>query len=218
MTLYRPSLRVTALLAALAAATTLSACAPLLLGGAIVGGSMVAIDRRTSGTQIDDQTIELKGMNRINETIGGRGSVSVTSYNRIVLLTGTVPSEADKATVERVVAGIENVRSVVNELAIGTPASFGNRSSDTLLTSKVKASFVDAKDLQVNAFKVVTERGVVYLMGRVTEREANRAAEIARGVSGVRKVVKVFEIVTEAELADLQTKPAAPPAPPPAKP
>jgi osmotically-inducible protein OsmY len=218
MTLYRPSLRVTALLAALAAATTLSACAPLLLGGAIVGGSMVAIDRRTSGTQIDDQTIELKGMNRINETIGGRGSVSVTSYNRIVLLTGTVPSEADKATVERVVAGIENLRSVVNELAIGTPASFGNRSSDTLLTSKVKASFVDAKDLQVNAFKVVTERGVVYLMGRVTEREANRAAEIARGVSGVRKVVKVFEIVTEAELADLQTKPAAPPAPPPAKP
>jgi osmotically-inducible protein OsmY len=200
----------TALLAALVASTALSACAPLLLGGAVVGGSMMAIDRRTSGAQIDDQTIEVKGIKRVNETIGDRGSVSVTSYNHVVLLTGTVTNEADKAAVERAVGAIESVRSVVNEVAIGTAASFGNRSSDTLVTSKVKASFVDAKDLQVNAFKVVTERGVVYLMGRVTEREANRAADIARGVSGVVKVVKVFETVTEAELADLQLKPAKP--------
>jgi osmotically-inducible protein OsmY len=212
MTLKSPPLRLTALLSALAAATALSACAPILLGGALVGGSMVAIDRRTSGAQVDDQAIEIKGSKRVNDTIGDRGSVSVTSYNRIVLLTGTVTSEPDKAAVERAVAGIDNVKSVVNEVAIGTAATFGNRSNDTLLTSKVKASMVDAKDVQANAFKVVTERGIVYLMGRVTEREANRAADIARGVSGVQKVVKVFEIVSDAELADLQPKPAPPPA------
>ena len=210
MTMTHPSMRLTALLAALVATTALGACAPLLLGGAIVGSSMMAIDRRTSGAQIDDQTIEVKGIKRVSESIGDRGSVSVTSYNHIVLLTGTVTNEADKAAVERAVGAIESVRSVVNELAIGAAASFGNRSNDTLLTSKVKASFVDAKDLQVNAFKVVTERGIVYLMGRVTERESNRASDIARGVGGVAKVVKVFEVVTEAELADLQPRPAKP--------
>ena len=209
----KPSMRLTALLGALAAASALTACAPLLLGGAIVGGSMAAIDRRSSGAQVDDQAIEIKGIKRVNEAIGDRGSVSVTSYNRIVLLTGTVTNEPDKAVVERVVTGIEGVRSVVNEIAVGPAASFGNRSNDTLLTSKVKASMVDAKDVQANAFKVVTERGIVYLMGRVTEREATRGADIARGVSGVVKVVKVFEIVSEAELAELQPpKPASAPA------
>jgi len=209
MTRTLPSLRLTALLAALVAATTLGACAPLLLGGAIVGSSIVVTDRRTSGTQVDDQGIELKGIRKVNDAIGDRGSVSVTSYNRVVLLTGTVLAEADKAAVERAAASIENVKSVVNEVAVGTAASFGNRSNDTLLTSKVKASFVDAKDVQVNAYKVVTERGIVYLLGRVTEREASRASDIARGVSGVQKVVRVFEIVSEAELADTQPKPAS---------
>ena len=204
-----PTLRLTALLAALAATFALSACAPLLLGGAIVGSSVMVTDRRTTGTQVDDQAIELKGGKRVSEAIGDRGSVSVTSYNRIVLLTGTVTNDADKAAVERAVAGIENVRSVVNELAIGAAASFGNRSNDTLLTSKIKASMVDAKDVQVNSYKVITERGIVYLMGRVTEREATRASDIARGVSGVRKVVRVFEIVSEAELADQQPRPAS---------
>lgn len=212
MTRTLPSLRLTALLAALVAATTLGACAPLLLGGAIVGSSIVVTDRRTSGTQVDDQGIELKGIRKVNDAIGDRGSVSVTSYNRVVLLTGTVLAEADKAAVERAAASIENVKSVVNEVAVGTAASFGNRSNDTLLTSKVKASFVDAKDVQVNAYKVVTERGIVYLLGRVTEREASRASDIARGVSGVQKVVRVFEIVSEAELADTQPKPASTPA------
>ncbi|MES3012297.1 MAG: BON domain-containing protein [Pseudomonadota bacterium] len=207
-----PSLRLTALLAALAAATALSACAPLLLGGAIMGSSMVVTDRRTSGAQVDDQAIELRATKRINDLLGDRGNVSTTSYNRIVLLTGNVTNEADKAAVERAVSAIENVKSVVNEVAIGAAASFGNRSNDTLLTSKVKASFVDAKDVQVNAYKVVTERGVVYLMGRVTEREATRASDIARGVSGVQKVVRVFEVVSEAELNDLQPKPAPAPA------
>ena len=213
MTMTTSSMRFSALrtlLGALAAATALSACAPLLLGGAVVGSSLMVTDRRSSGAQVDDQAIEIKGTKRINETIGDRGNVSTTSYNRIVLLTGSVTGEPDKAAVERVVSGIEGVRSVVNEVAIGSAASFGNRSNDTLLTGKIKASMVDAKDVQVNAFKVTTERGIVYLMGRVTEREATRAADIARGVSGVQKVVKVFEIVTEAELAEAQPRPAAP--------
>ena len=209
----RPALLPIALatLAALAASTLLGACAPLLIGGAMLGGSMVVTDRRSSGTQIDDQGIELKSINKVSEAIGNRGSVSITSYNRQVLITGEVPAEADKAAVEQAVARIDNVRLIVNELALTTGSTLGTRSNDTLLTSKVKASMVDAKDVQANAYKVVTERGVVYLMGRVTEREAARATDIARGVSGVRKVVRVFEIVSEAELANAQPAPAAKP-------
>jgi osmotically-inducible protein OsmY len=199
-----------ALIAATVLTAGLTACAPLIIGGAIVGGSM-AVDRRTSGAQVDDQAIELKGIKRVGDVLGDRGSVSVTSYNRVALLTGAVPSEADKAAVEQAIARIENVRSVVNELAIGFPASFGNRSNDALITSKVKASMVDAKDMQANAIKVVTERGAVYLMGRVTEREAKRASDIARGVSGVQKVVRVFDVISEAELAEVQTSPASAP-------
>ena len=210
LTRPRPNL-LKATLAALAATTLLGACAPLLIGGAMLGGSMVVTDRRSSGTQIDDQGIELKSINRVREAIGDRGSVSVTSYNRQVLITGEVPTESDKAAVEQAVARIDNVRLIVNELAIASGSSLGTRSNDTLLTSKVKASMVDAKDVQANAYKVVTERGVVYLMGRVTEREAMRATDIARGVSGVRKVVRVFEIVGEAELATGQAAPAAKP-------
>jgi len=207
----RPAiLRLSLLAGAIAASTLISACAPLLVGGAMVGSSLVATDRRTSGTQVEDQSIELKASRRVSETIGDRGHVNVTSYNRLVLITGEVPTEADKTSVEQAIARIDNVKSVVNELLIGTPSSFSTRSSDTLITSKVKASIVDAKDVQVNAFKVLTERGNVYLMGRVTEREADRAAYIARGVSGVLKVIKVFEVVTEAELAGMQTSaPAA---------
>ena len=211
------SLRLTLLASALSATTLMSGCA-LLVGGAIVGSSMVAVDRRTSGTQLEDQSIELKAVKRAGELLGDRGHINVTSYNRLVLITGEVPTEADKAAVEQAVTRIENVRSVVNELVITLPSSIGNRSNDTLITSKVKASLVDAKDVQVNAYKVVTERSVVYLMGRVTEREADRAAYIARGVSGVRKVVKVFDVISEAELAGIApaSAPAAAPAAEPA--
>jgi len=206
----RPAiLRLTLLAGAIAASTLISACAPLLVGGAMVGSSLVATDRRTSGTQVEDQSIELKASRRVSETIADRGHVNVTSYNRLVLISGEVPTEADKTSVEQAIARIDNVKTVVNELLVGTPSSFSTRSSDTLITSKVKASIVDAKDVQVNAFKVITERGNVYLMGRVTEREADRAAYISRGVSGVLKVVKVFEIVSEAELAGMQTSPPA---------
>ena len=209
------SLRLPLLASALAASTLMSGCA-LLVGGAIVGSSMVVTDRRTSGTQVEDQAIEFKAVKRAGELLGERGHINVTSYSRLVLITGEVPTEADKAGVEQVVTRIENVRSVVNELAITMPSSIGNRSNDTLITSKVKASMVDAKDVQANAYKVVTERGVVYLMGRVTEREANRGAEISRGVSGVRKVVKVFDVVSEGELAGTAPPSAPAPAPMPA--
>jgi len=198
--------RTALLLSALAASAALTACAPLVMGGAMLGGTLMATDRRTSGAQVEDQAIELKTINRIREAVGDRGHVSITSYNRAVLITGEVPSEADKTAVEQAVQRVENVRSTVNELEISGSSSLTSRSNDAILTSKVKASFVDAKDIFANSFKVVTERGVVYLMGRVTEREATRGVEIARGVSGVQKVVRLFEILTEAELADLAPK------------
>lgn len=184
------------------AAAALSGCAAVVLGGA-VGTALVVTDRRTAGTQLEDQNIELKSLTRIRESVGERGHVNATSYNRLVLLTGEVQSEADRGTVEQSIGRIEGVRSIVNELAVMGASSMTARSNDTILTSKVKASFIDAKDLQASAVKVVTERGVVYLLGRVTEREANRATDLARGVSGVQKVVKVFEMLTEAELAGL---------------
>lgn len=192
-------------LAASTAAVSLTACFPLALGS-MVGGAMLATDRRTSGTQIEDQAIELKSTSRIKEAIGDRGHISTTSYNRLVLISGEVPSEADKAAVEQAVSRVENVRSTVNELGIMGSTSLTSRSNDAVLTSKVKASLLDAGDVSSNAFKVVTERGTVYLMGRVTEREAARAAEVARGVSGVQKVVRVFDVLTEAELAELEPK------------
>lgn len=195
-------------LLAVGVASTLSACVPLLVGGAVAGGAMVVTDRRTSGTQVEDETIEIKAARRVGEVLGDRGHTNVTSYSRIVLITGEVPTEADKTAVEQAVARVENVRSTVNELAIAGASSLTSRSNDAILTSKVKASFVDAKDIQANAFKVVTERATVYLMGRVTEREATRASDIARSISGVQRVVRVFEILTEAELAGTQRTPA----------
>lgn len=200
----RPSRLVLGLLTAAALGVGLSACAPLIVGSA-VGGALVATDRRSSGTVVDDQGFEIKALPRIREVVGERGHVNVTSYNRVLLVTGEVPAEPDKAAIEAKLAGMENVKGVLNELVIGPNSTLGDRSNDTLITSKVKASYVDARDLLANAFKVVTERGVVYLMGRVTEREATRAVDIARGVGGVRKVVRAFEILTEEELA--QTAP-----------
>jgi len=200
----RPARALIALLLAAVLAPVLNGCAALAVGGVLVGGTMVVTDRRSSGTQIDDQSIELKAGTRVRELLGDRGSVSTTSYNRLVLITGQVPTEADRLAVEQAVARVDNVRSTVNEVAVTGLSSLSARSNDVLLTSKVKASLVDTKDIFANAFKVVTERGVVYLMGRVTEREAARATEVARGVAGVQKVVRVFEVVTEAELEELK--------------
>jgi osmotically-inducible protein OsmY len=203
-----------ALLALLASATLLGACAPLVVGTAMVGGAMMATDRRTSGAQIEDQTIELKASARARSAVNERGHVNVTSYNRTVLLTGEAATDADRGAIEQAVRAVENVRAVINELAVMGNSSMSSRSNDTLLSTRVKANFVDAKDVQANAIKVVTERGVVHLMGRVTEREAARATELARAVPGVLKVVRVFEILTEAELAAMSTRPAGAPAAP----
>ncbi len=192
-------------------AALLSGCAAVLVGGAVVGGAMVATDRRTAGSQVDDETIELKANGRMNEAFGERARISTTSYNRMVLLTGEVPNQGDKTTAEQVAARIENVQSVVNELTIGPINTFGEKSKDAFVTAKVKASLVDAKDIFANSIKVVTHRGTVYLMGRVSEREATRASEIARGVGGVVKVVRVFEVLTDAELAGTQPKSLARP-------
>jgi osmotically-inducible protein OsmY len=186
---------------------TLSACAPLVIGGAVTT-AMVAADRRTSGAQLEDQGIELRAASRLREKLGDRGNASVTSYNRQVLLTGEVATEQDKALVEQTVAGVENVRSVVNELGVMGSTSLTQRSADALVTARIKASMVDARNVPANAFKVVTTRGTVYLMGLVTQNEAERATTIARHTQGVQRVVRVLEIVTPEELARMQPKPA----------
>lgn len=186
---------------------TLSACMPLMMGGAVVGG-MVATDRRTSGTVLEDEGIEIRAKSRIGDSLGDRGHVNVTSYNRQVLISGEVPSAQDKQLVEQVVAGVDNVRNIVNELAVMGNATFTQRSSDALVTSRVKANLVDAKDLFANAFKITTERGTTYVMGRVTQREAKRATEVISGTSGVQRVVRMLEFISEDELA--RTLPQAP--------
>ena len=191
-----------AALLAVGALTALPGCAPLIVGGAMVGGVLVATDRRTTGAQVEDQGIELKAGNRIKE-LATLGHVNVTSYNRTLLITGEVPDEAQRARVEAALRRIENVKSVVNELAVAGNSSTGSRANDLQLGLKVKASFVEAKDVATNAVKVVVERGNVYLMGRLTEAEATRAAEVASRVSGVVKVVRLFELISAEELARL---------------
>ncbi len=190
------------------ASASLTACFPLVVGGAAVGG-LVATDRRASGTYLNDEGIELRSSSRIRDSLGERGHVNVTSYNTQVLLTGEVPSAQDKQLVEQIVRKVDNVKAIVNEVEVMGNSSLTQRSSDALVTGRVKASMVDAKDLFANAFKVVTERGTTYLMGRVTQREANRATDIARSTSGVQRVVRVFEIITEEELQGLM--PTEPP-------
>jgi osmotically-inducible protein OsmY len=199
------------LTAALVLAGVCAGCAPLLLGGAVIGGGLMVTDRRTTGIQVEDEGIELRAASRVRG-LATLGQVSVTSYNRTVLLTGEVPGEAEKTAVAQAVRQVENVREVVNELVVAPNSPLGSRSNDTLLGAKVKATFVDAKDLQANAFKVVADRGVIFLMGRVTEREAARGAELAASVSGVQKVVRVFELLTEQQLAELgrSAQPAGP--------
>ncbi len=198
--------RRTALAAALVGSSLLfTGCGALLIGGAAVGTAMVLNDRRSTGAQLDDQTIESKASDLARQMFGDKARVSATSFNRTVLLTGEVPTEEARKAIEQQVARLDNVRATVNELGVMPVVALSVRTNDTVLTSKVKASFVDAKDLDSTAVKVVTTRGVVYLMGRVTEREAKRATDLARNVGGVQKVVRVFEIVSEDELARMRS-------------
>ena len=195
-------------LAATTLVTTLSACAPLVVGSAVMG-SLVAIDRRTAGIQLEDESIELRTAQGLRQNLSEAAHVNVTSYNRMVLLTGEVSSAAERERAERLAKSQENVSSVVNDLAIEPASSLTQRSKDIITMGQIKALMVDAKDLQSNAFKVVVERGIVYLMGRVTSREAQRASEIARSgsVSGVVKVVRVFDIITDEELKRISAQP-----------
>jgi len=187
--------------------SSLGACAPLMFAG-VAGTALVASDRRTSGAQLEDESIEIRAQSRIRDNLGERVHINVTSYNRQVLLTGEVTAEKDRQGALQLVERIENVKSVVNELSVMPMSNLSERSNDLLISAKVKASYVDSKDLFASAFKVVTERGVVYLMGRVTQREAKSATEKTRNVNGVNKVVRLFEIISEEELRGLLPPPA----------
>lgn len=204
-----PSLRILLLSAAVAVLTpSLSGCVPVAAVG-VGAGVLVFSDRRPTETLIADEAIEGRAGNRINEKYGDRAHVNVTSYNRAVLLTGEVPSEVAKAEAEKIVAAVPNVRAITNELLVAGPSSYGARSNDSYITSKVKARFVDFSKFSPNHVKVVTEGGTVFLLGMVTQREADAAVDIARTTGGVQKVVRVFDIISEAEAQRIDNRPPA---------
>jgi len=189
------------LLAALlgAAALSLSACAPLVVGGAAATTAVVITDRRTSGAQLEDQNIAFKAERQIGEKLGEAARVNAMSYNGVLLLTGDAPSEAAKAQATTVAQGVQHVKSVVNQLNVGPAASFSTRSNDTWLTSKVRTTLLNTKYVPSATIAVTTDRGVVYLMGQVTEAEGNYAATATSEVGGVAKVVKLFEVISREE-------------------
>jgi osmotically-inducible protein OsmY len=182
---------------------SLQGCVAVVAGG-MVAGAVASTDRRTLGAQTEDKAIAVKAETRMPQIVGDAGHVNVNSYNRKVLLTGEVRDEAMKRAVENEVRSITNVDNVINELEVAGPSSYTSRSSDTLITSKVKLSLADKKTVSANSFKVVTERGNVYLMGLVTQREGNIAAQVAQGVSGVMRVTKIFEYISEEDLRAMQ--------------
>lgn len=181
-----------------------SACAPMLIGSAAVA-SKVAIDRRTAGIQLEDEGIELRTASGLRSQLPRNTNVRISSYNRLVLITGEVNNESERLQVERFVKSQDNVKSVVNDLIISPESSLTQRAQDTLITTKIRAHLIQAKDIHSSAVNIVTERGVVYLMGRLTPREANRVAELIRtsNIAGLQKVVKVFETISEEDLSRL---------------
>lgn len=190
--------------ALLAFAALLQGCAPLVVGGAVAGGTMVAVDRRQPDVMAIDERIEIQATNRITELFKDKGHINVTSFNKQVLLTGEAPTEALRQDAERAAATVPDVRSVVNDLQVRAPSDLAQRSNDTYITSVVKSRFVTAQKFNPIHVKVVTEAGTVYLMGLVTRREADDATQIARTTNGVKRVVRVFEY-----LPDAAPKPAA---------
>lgn len=195
----RPLLAVSLLCAAV---VSLQGCVAVVVGGAVMG-TLAATDRRTFGAQTEDKAIVLKGEVAIKRVLGDAAHVNVNSFNRLALLTGEVADEQARMAAEKEVRAIQGVMAVQNEILVSGLSNFSARSSDALITTKVLASFVDTKDLYGSAFKVVTEASTVFLMGRVTHREGDLAARVAAGVNGVRKVVKVFEYITEDELKSM---------------
>lgn len=191
-------------LAAAALASGLSACVPLVVGTGAAVGALVATDPRTTGTQVDDQGIELRASSRITEALGDKVHVNITSYNRQALITGEVPTAADSQRVQEIVHNVQNVKSVVNALGVMPNSTLSERSNDTYITGKVRAKLVDFGDpVATNAFKIVTERSEVYMLGRVTQFQSSQLTDAARSIDGVRKVIRVFEIIPDG-------KPAAP--------
>lgn len=190
-----------ALLLGLGAATVLpllQGCFPVVATGVGAGAAMVS-DRRTSGTYVEDESIEWKVSSRIRERFGNSAHINVTSYNRNVLLTGEAPNDTVRGELDAIVAGVEHVRGVINEVVVAPNSALTARGNDTLITSNVKARFVDAQRFSAHNVKVVTEANVVFLMGIVTRAEADAAAEVARTSKGVRKVVRVFEYISDEE-------------------
>jgi osmotically-inducible protein OsmY len=187
---------------------SLQGCVAVVAGG-MVAGAMATTDRRTLGAQTEDKAIAVKAETHLPQIVGDAGHVNISSYNRKVLLTGEVRDDAMKRAVENDVRSITNVDNVINELEVAGPSSYTSRSSDALITSKVKLSLADKKTVSANSFKVVTERGNVYLMGLVTQREGNIAADIAKGVSGVMRVTKMFEYISEEDLRTMQPQQAS---------
>jgi osmotically-inducible protein OsmY len=196
-----------ALVAAVVAAPALQGCLPV----AAVGVGAVAAsanDRRTSGTQIEDEGIELRASNRVSERWGDKVHINITSYNRSVLVTGEVPNAEIKAAIEQVVTSVANIRGVTNEVAVAGGAALTSRTNDSYITSKVKARFVDANTFNPFHVKVVTENSTVYLMGIVTEAEAKAATDVARTTGGVRKVVRLFEFCQPTDAVCRRPEPA----------
>ena len=191
----------------LATLLSVSACFPLMAGGVVMTG-FVAVDRRTSGAMLEDQAIEVKTSTRIRDVLGERVHITVTSYNRKVLLTGEAPDAKDKEQAGEIAKNIDNVASVWNEVGVTSITTLTERTNDLVAAGRIKADLIDAKDLFSNAYKIVVERGAVYVMGRITAREAKRVASVISGVTGVKKVVLVHETITEDELANLNAKPA----------
>nr|WP_244610111.1 BON domain-containing protein [Lampropedia puyangensis] len=190
----------TAVCVALVGTFGLSACVPLVMGGAAVVTSSVALDRRTAGAQVDDKAIQLKARTSLNEALSEQAHVNINSYNRRVLLTGEVANEAERQKAAKLTAEVENVRTVFNELVVAAPATYSERSNDTWITSKVRTEILRTDNLPSKSMQVTTERGVVYLQGLVTPREAELATQTVRSISGVEKVVRIFETISEAEL------------------
>ncbi len=205
-----PPLRTLALIALLGLLPQLQGCVEMAVVGA--GATALALDdRRTAGAQTEDKDIDLRGEARINERLGDKVHINVTSYNRNVLLTGEAPDAAAKAQIEKIVRDITNVRGVVNEIQIAGASSYSARGNDSYITSKVKARFIDSgRAFSVNHVKVVTESSVVYLLGLVTRAEAEAAVEIARTTGGVQKVVRVFEYVVAPAAAPATSATPAP--------
>lgn len=204
MSVSRPfslSRSATALVAVSLSCSLLAGCVPLVVGAAAGGTAIVAVDRRSAGMQLVDKNIERRTQNTINESVGEAGRVIVSSYNQRVLLTGEVPSEAAKQSAETIARNATDVKRVDNQLTVGPRASFSTRTNETWITSRVKAELLATKQVPSGSINVITTRGVVYLMGQVTDLEGQRAASAAAGVNGVTRVIKVFDIVSGSSVA-----------------